>query len=129
MKKYFTVEEANQALPLIEEELKKLQPLKKKIDQKYYQLSLLKKSNHPSVNEQQIFSLEAELDFLLMESQLYLDNIKKMGGQVRDIETGLIDFPSVKNGEEIFLCWKMGEEKVTYWHGVSEGFAGRKKIE
>ena len=52
-----------------------------------------------------------------------------MGVQVKDLETGLLDFPCVVDGEVILLCWRMGEETITHWHGTNEGFAGRKAID
>jgi hypothetical protein len=42
---------------------------------------------------------------------------------------GLVDFPSLLRGEEIYLCWKLGEERIAYWHGIEEGFAGRKPLD
>jgi len=49
--------------------------------------------------------------------------------QVKDLDIGLLDFPCQVEGEVILLCWKRGEEKITHWHGVAEGFAGRKPID
>jgi hypothetical protein len=49
--------------------------------------------------------------------------------QVKDLDIGLLDFPCRVNGEIILLCWKLGEEGITHWHGVEEGFAGRKPID
>ena len=50
------------------------------------------------------------------------------GVQVKDLDEGLLDFPARKNGEDILLCWKVGEPRVAYWHGLDEGFAGRKPL-
>ncbi|MGD0986989.1 MAG: DUF2203 domain-containing protein [Candidatus Sulfotelmatobacter sp.] len=58
-----------------------------------------------------------------------LAEIDSIGVQVKDIDTGLLDFPCEVNGEVVLLCWKMGEKSITHWHGVSEGFAGRKLID
>jgi hypothetical protein len=49
--------------------------------------------------------------------------------QVKSLEEGLLDFPSERNGEDVFLCWQVGEEKVAFWHGIDEGFAGRKPLD
>jgi len=51
-----------------------------------------------------------------------------MGIQLKGPLEGLIDFPSIRDGEPIELCWKLGEERVEHWHKVGEGFAGRKKL-
>jgi hypothetical protein len=50
------------------------------------------------------------------------------GVQVKDLDEGLLDFPAQRDGEDVLLCWKVGEPKVAYWHGLEEGFAGRKPL-
>ena len=55
-------------------------------------------------------------------------NLNAMGIQLKGPLEGLIDFPSYRNGEQIELCWKLGEERVEHWHRIGEGFAGRKKL-
>ena len=50
------------------------------------------------------------------------------GGQVKDVEEGLLDFPARHGGRDVLLCWKVGEPEVGFWHGVEEGFAGRKPL-
>jgi hypothetical protein len=51
------------------------------------------------------------------------------GVQVKSLEEGLLDFPSVRDGEDVLLCWQVGEERVAFWHGLDEGFAGRKPLD
>ena len=53
------------------------------------------------------------------------ERIDAAGAQIKSLEEGLLDFPSERAGEEILLCWKLGEDEIRYWHGVDEGFAGR----
>lgn len=55
--------------------------------------------------------------------------IEEMGVQVKDLEVGLIDFPTLFRGEEVLLCWRFGEEKIEHWHGLTEGFRGRRPID
>jgi len=55
--------------------------------------------------------------------------IHERGAIVKDLDTGLVDFPAVRDGEEILLCWQLGEDEVAYWHGLEEGFAGRKRLD
>ena len=62
-----------------------------------------------------------EINALLLE-------IAHFGVDVKDPDQGLIDFPAVRRGREVLLCWKLGEDEVRYWHGVDEGFAGRKPL-
>jgi len=58
-----------------------------------------------------------------------LEKIQSTGCVVKDLETGLLDFPAVINNEEVYLCWRLGEERIRFWHRQDEGFAGRKPIE
>jgi len=55
--------------------------------------------------------------------------IDAMGVQVKDLDIGLLDFPCEVDGQIVLLCWKLGEQSITHWHGVSEGFAGRKPVD
>ena len=57
-----------------------------------------------------------------------IEEIQSAGVLIKDIEAGLIDFPAVLGGREVLLCWKLGETRIDHWHGVDEGFAGRKPI-
>ncbi len=58
-----------------------------------------------------------------------LAEIDSIGVQVKDLSIGLLDFPCEVDGQTILLCWKLGEKSITHWHGVQEGFAGRKPID
>jgi hypothetical protein len=58
-----------------------------------------------------------------------LAEIDSIGVQVKDIDIGLLDFPCEVDGKTVLLCWKMGEDSITHWHGTEEGFAGRKLID
>jgi hypothetical protein len=57
-----------------------------------------------------------------------VDRIHGLGAQVKDIDTGLLDFPSLRDGEVVLLCWHVGEEDIRYWHGLEDGFAGRQPL-
>src|SRR5262245_41510658 len=56
------------------------------------------------------------------------DEINAAGAQIKSLEEGLLDFPSRRDGELVLLCWKLGEDDIGYWHGLEEGFAGRKPL-
>lgn len=58
-----------------------------------------------------------------------LARISETGCIVKDLEAGLIDFLSLRGDEQVYLCWKLGEDRIEYWHGRHEGFAGRKRID
>lgn len=71
----------------------------------------------------------AESERLLQQIKDSVAEIQATGVQVKDIDMGLLDFPCVVEGRTILLCWKMGEEKITHWHGANEGFTSRKRID
>jgi len=58
-----------------------------------------------------------------------LEKIEEMGVLVKDLDIGLVDFPTIYRGEEVYLCWRMDEADIEHWHGIHEGFAGRKEID
>jgi hypothetical protein len=126
-KKYFTLEEANQLLPYVREELAFLQEKKRSFYQSYYQLQQLKKQQ--PVDEAAVFALECQLEFMELEAQLHIKQLTEKGIQVKDIDIGLFDFPAILDGQEVLLCWRQGEASITHYHGVDEGYAGRKSIE
>jgi hypothetical protein len=57
-----------------------------------------------------------------------VEQIDAAGAQIKSLEEGLLDFPSLRDDEEVLLCWKLGEDEIAYWHGVDEGFAGRRPL-
>jgi hypothetical protein len=58
-----------------------------------------------------------------------LENVRALGGEVKDVDLGLVDFPGVREGETICLCWKLGEKRVGFWHSIEGGFASRRPID
>jgi len=72
----------------------------------------------------------AERDKALRKAKDAIAEINAIGVQVKDLEMGLLDFPcKVESGEIVLLCWKLGETAITHWHGLEEGYAGRKPID
>ncbi len=66
---------------------------------------------------------------LAAEIRALVRTIGEMGAEVKDLDRGLVDFPSVRRGREIYLCWKLGEgERISWWHELKTGFAGRRPI-
>lgn len=57
-----------------------------------------------------------------------VEAIHEAGAQVKDLDQGLVDFPALREGELVLLCWRVGEDEIGYWHGTDEGFAGRKPL-
>jgi hypothetical protein len=57
-----------------------------------------------------------------------VERLERLGVLVKDLDRGLVDFPALHDGEEVLLCWEVGEAEVAFWHGLAEGFAGRKPL-
>jgi hypothetical protein len=66
---------------------------------------------------------------LARELQELVEQLTLLGVQVKDAEAGLLDFPAVRHGERVLLCWKVGEPAVEWWHGTDDGFAGRREVD
>ena len=58
-----------------------------------------------------------------------LAEVEQLGGEIKDVETGLVDFPARRQGQEILLCWKLGEKHIGFWHPVDAGFSARRPID
>ncbi|MFE5318583.1 DUF2203 domain-containing protein [Paenibacillus sp. NPDC056579] len=130
-KTYYTLEEANAMLPVVKQELEKLQEIKRQFRDKYeelYQLKAFHKQNGMLVEGDPYFTLECEMDFLQVEGNTILQSFELKGVQLKDIDSGLIDFPSIRDGQEVLLCWRQGEASIEHYHGLYDGFAGRKRI-
>jgi hypothetical protein len=57
-----------------------------------------------------------------------IEELQELGVLVKDLDRGLVDFPCVHRGRELLLCWQLGEDEVGYWHGLEDGFAGRRPL-
>jgi hypothetical protein len=57
-----------------------------------------------------------------------VEEIQEHGVQVKDLDLGLIDFPAIRDGDVVLLCWRLGEDEIAFWHGTGEGYAGRKPL-
>ncbi|QQE72704.1 DUF2203 domain-containing protein [Brevibacillus composti] len=126
-KKYFTIDEADLLLPYVREELSFLQETKRRFTRMYQELQQIKKQQ-PS-DEHAIFTMECQLEFMELEAQMHIRQLMDKGIQVKDIDIGLFDFPALIDGEEVLLCWKAGEPRITHYHGLTDGFSGRKPLE
>lgn len=129
--KLFTLEEANELLPVLDQELRNLQALKRSFEEKVLELRRLKeKSEHRKEEggEDPFFMLECEIEFMQVEARGLIQNFPRKGVELKDIDIGLVDFPAILDGREVLLCWRQGEERVAYYHSHFEGYAGRKPI-
>ncbi len=72
---------------------------------------------------------QAELSGLADAAIACVEKLEELGVVVKDLDLGLLDFPAERGGGEVLLCWHVGEESVEFWHGLEEGYAGRKPID
>ncbi len=128
----FTLKEAKELLPILESLLRKALDSKKRaeeIDGEFQKVNArIMMHGGVSLNIVPLARLRAERDKLGQITTDTLAEIAALGVQIKDLDIGLLDFPCVVEGRIVLLCWKLGEETITHWHGVEEGFAGRKPI-
>jgi hypothetical protein len=129
----FTLEEAQSLLPILESLLRTATESKKLMEEVEGEQQALAHriflNGGTRVDVVTVARRKAERGRAEQRAKDALAEIDSIGVQVKDIDIGLLDFPCEVNGEVVLLCWKMGEKLITHWHGVSEGFAGRKLID
>ena len=125
MQEYFTLEEANKALKIIRPLMHEVQAIRQKILAKQPEAwPAIEKSAGNGGNRALSDMVQ---DFERFDALIH--QIQDTGAQIKDINTGLLDFSALKDGREVFLCWQYGEEDIAFWHEVEAGFAGRQPIE
>jgi hypothetical protein len=131
--KTFTLDEAQNLLPILSALLKRSMDGKIVIEEVEKELQDLKHrillSGGLSVDVPAVMRRRAEYDKALQNIKDTLAEIDAIGVQVKDLDIGLLDFPCAVGDEVVLLCWKYGEEKIEFWHGMEEGFRGRKPID
>jgi len=129
----FTLEEAQTLLPVLESLLRASIDSRKLVEavdaelQETAQKVFL--AGGMNLNIMHLARRKAEREKASQRIKDAIAEIDAMGVQVKDLEIGLLDFPCEVDGTVVLLCWKLGEKGITHWHGVSEGFAGRKPID
>lgn len=131
--RYFTLEQAHTLLPVLESLLRRAMEAKRQIEVIEAQFQKLNRrvfmSGGSELNIAKWAKRRAESDKAVQHVKDIMAEIESTGAQVKDLDVGLLDFPCNVDGEVILLCWKLGEPKITHWHGLEEGFAGRKPID
>jgi hypothetical protein len=129
----FTLQEAQNLLPVLESLLRAAMDGKKLIEAVDNELQDLAHrvmmSGGLLVNVVQMARRKAEREKAIHRVKDTLAEINAIGVQVKDIDIGLLDFPCKVEGRIVLLCWKLGERGITHWHTSSEGFAGRKPVD
>jgi len=131
--KTFTLDEAHKLLPILRSLLQRAMADKAVIEEIEKELQDLKHrvllSGGLLVDIPAVAQRRAERDKAFQDIKDSLAEIDAIGVQVKDLDIGLLDFPCVVDDEIVLLCWKYGEEKIEFWHGLEEGFKGRKPID
>ena len=129
--KLFTLPEANQLLPSLEPLVRRLMAKRQELRQRHQVLQEFRAraSGNGGVLPGSTFAqAKTESARLAAEIQEDVQRIESWGCVVKDLDHGLVDFPAQRQGEQVFLCWRLGEPGIRYWHGLQEGFAGRKPL-
>jgi hypothetical protein len=133
MSRTFTLDEAQDLLPILESLLRTSIDGKKLIESVDAEFQAIAQrvflSGGMSLNVVHFARRKAEREKAIQRVKDAMDEIDAMGVQVKDLDIGLLDFPCEVDGQIVLLCWKLGEKAITHWHGVSEGFAGRKPVD
>jgi hypothetical protein len=130
--RYFSPDEANELLPQVRVAAETLVEHRRAMIEatsKRAELATRIAGNGGDFDPQEPRELEEELEREAEAVARAVASLEELGVQVKDLDRGLVDFPALRSsGEEVLLCWEVGEDEVGFWHGLEEGFAGRKPL-
>jgi hypothetical protein len=124
----FTVEQANRMLPLVERIVRDIVVTHRDWERSVREFELAaaeSRADHPSPRAE---ALQRETQRLAAEIQGFMGELAALDVEFKGFDLGLVDFPSERDGRPIYLCWKLGEQSIGWWHEVAEGFAGRQPL-
>ena len=129
--RYFTAEEANEALlevrPLTEELVGHRRALVE-LQERQSAVTARIAGNGGNVEPHELEQVQAQLDEEVAGIARCVARIHEVGALVKDLDEGLVDFPATRDGRDVLLCWRLGEDEIGFWHGLDEGFSGRKPL-
>jgi hypothetical protein len=129
--RHFTPEEANAALaevrPLVEQMVERRGQHVAALERQE-ELEAHIRGNGGGIPPAELAEAAAEVERLARELARVVDELNTLGVEVKDLDEGLVDFPALRRGEPVLLCWKLGEPEVGYWHTLDDGFAGRRPL-
>lgn len=131
--KFFTVEEAEKLVGLLETTLERIRRNKQQFLWLQGEIAILKvivECGADDKNQDAVELTEKTVKFKRISREIEKDimTLEETGCILRDVDKGLIDFFSIQNGTVVFLCWKKGEDSIRYWHSIHEGYAGRQLL-
>ncbi len=129
----FTLDEAQALVPVLDSLLKRAIEAKHAAEQTNDALQNLTQRIHVSggmhVDVAKVARQRTEMDTHIQRAKDAVQEIDAIGVQVKDLDTGLLDFPCKVDDEVVLLCWKMGEARITHWHTIESGFSGRQPLD
>jgi hypothetical protein len=129
--RHFTPEEANAALadvrPLVEKMVARREAHTAALERQE-ELEQRIRGNGGGIPPATLADAQAEVEREARALARLVDEIAEHGAEVKDLDEGLIDFPALRRGETVLLCWKLGEDAIEYWHTVEDGYAGRRPL-
>ena len=125
----FTVAEANALLPDLEPTLRALQTQKGELDRGRQRLAELTPRMRGNGHGAEAATLEHRMTELAAALAEGIKRISALGIDIKDLDQGLIDFPSLRGGRVVYLCWRLGEDRLAFWHELDAGFAGRQPLD
>ena len=132
MPRHFTPDEANRLLARLGPMMQELVAQRRALREQQEILAAFQAKaggNGGVARGREVVAARQAMDRITAQLRQGLQDIQELGCVVKDLDMGLLDFPAVRNGTEVYLCWRVGEERIDYWHGVDEGFAGRKPLD
>jgi hypothetical protein len=130
-RRHFTVEQANAALPLVRAIVTDLAALAREVIERRERVSVLlagRDRKARDVYSDELAAAEQELEKDTERLQEYVAELRALGIEPKNGPEGLVDFPSMLDGREVYLCWKLGEPEVLHWHELEAGFLGRQPL-
>jgi len=130
MPRLVTYEEASRALPDVERIIRRLRRVRDEALGLRTRLEgLWAALEREEASLETIAAEQRRLDALQEEFAALVDELERHGAILRDLDLGLVDFPSLRDGREVYLCWKVDEPTVEYWHELDAGYRGRQPLE
>lgn len=126
----FSLDEANALIPDLVRKFRKLHALQHRAEELEAHIeSLVERDRSNGRNHgEEIVQLEGEIERVVTRTNQIIDEISDLGCEIKDIEQGLVDFPSEREGRLVYLCWKLGEDRIRFWHELTSGYAGRQPL-
>ena len=133
MPRFFTLQQAQKLLPEVESAIRDAIALKSEYQRAESEwrdfARRVSMQGGVSADHAQLLEQKRHRESVALGLKQAMEKINQAGCLVKDLDVGLIDFPTLFRGEEVYLCWKLGESGIRFWHGIHEGFAGRKEID